>query len=111
MYIASYDLLRLVLARVETWDAVHRELWGAPLVHAARDVAVEAMLALTFPKGRQDALIRVDEAIVRTRLGLRLAADRGLVSPGWHRLAQGQLATIGRMVGGWRKHARDPPEP
>ncbi|HMV68940.1 MAG TPA: four helix bundle protein [Myxococcota bacterium] len=112
IYKVSYDLSRLILERVETLEPVPLALWGAPLAAHARDLLEHITLALTFPKGRYEHLTASDYAVARLRVALRLAADRGLISPGWHRLVHGQLATIGRMIGGWRRQeARAPPDP
>ena len=65
------------------------------------------------PEVRAAQLQAADEAVVRLRERLRLAGALGLLSPGALRQLTGQLSTIGRMIGGWRRrlgpHARAPP--
>ena len=62
-----------------------------------------ASLALTFPRSRGQHLVTADQAVVRVRVLLRLAAAQGALTARQLRYASGNLADIGRMIGGWRK--------
>ena len=111
LYVASYDLCRLVLEPVAALPDRDFALCGAPAADAARRLVVALAHALTFTERRGERIAAADAAVVELRIALRLLSDRGLASPGWHRLATGQLASIGRMIGGWRRFdTRDPPE-
>ncbi len=69
---------------------------------------LEALVEARFLRGprRVAALERVDLALVKLRLLLRLAYERRhLDGRGFEHLA-GRLDEAGRMVGGWLAHAR-----
>ncbi len=103
LYIEAHDLASMVHERVERWRPTAAAALADGLCRASQDLLVAVSLALTFPLRRSEHLRVADEAVVRTRVLLRLALDGGLISPGWNRQAAGRLLGIGRMIGGWRK--------
>lgn len=110
--IHTQDVALEVSARASTWTATDA-LLADRCLGAALDLLEAVSLALSFPETRSAHQTAADAAIVRLRVTLRVARDRGLSSAGWHRMITGRLAVIGRMLGGWRKRrsalARGPP--
>jgi hypothetical protein len=108
VYVRGHDLACWLLREVEGWDPVPRTLLGEPLVAEARRLVLSTCVALTFMEVRAEQAWEADQAVVRLRELLRLAAAHGSLAPSSHRYAQGELLEIGRMVGGWRKRWRLP---
>lgn len=106
LYVEAHDLARWLLERLEGWHTERGSTLLRPLSDTTCDLVTSVSLALTFPQGRRDYLLRADESVVRLRMLLRLACDLALLSPGGLRHAQGQLRTIGRMLGGWQRQLR-----
>ncbi len=111
LYVQAHDLAIWLSERTVSWPAAHGDLATA-VREGACELTCRAALALTFPDRRARHLRRADETIVRLREHLRIAAGLHLLSRRRLRYAAGELAEIGRMIGGWRKRvARHlPPE-
>lgn len=103
LYTEAFDLSRWVMERTGSWP--HEPL-ARLATRSACNLVTAVSLALTFPQGREQHLERADVGIVELRTLLRLAQSLALVSRGGLRFATARLATIGRMVGGWRKRMR-----
>ena len=101
LYVRAHDLAR----------DLHRQLGhgadlgglGASLCADARRLLHCVSLALAFPNRRPVHQEEADEAILRLRTSLRLAADLDVLRAGGARQAQADLLDMGRMLGGWRK--------
>lgn len=102
LYVRAHDLAVWVARTTAAWPPSARDLAVAARA-AARELAVAAALALTFPADRPAHLRRADEGIVRLRELLRVAVDLDVLKREGLRHAAAELADIGRMVGGWRK--------
>ena len=71
----------------------------------ALDVYEQLAVARYAPARRRDALDRVSADVDVLRLLLRLARDLRCLSVGQADTAFEHLDEVGRMVGGWRRHA------
>lgn len=114
VYVVAHDLATWIVLRTETWpNTVGRQLAERAIAEAL-DLVQALAIALTFPDARCTSQQVADQAIVRLRETLRLAAAAGLLSRRQLRHATARLAEVGRMLGGWRKRtarARSPPPP
>ena len=106
LQVRLFDLLAWLLPKAEAFPRPHRLTVTRRLMDAALD-AQESVFEAQGRRGaeRLAALKTADIALNRLRLYLRLAHH-------WHWLNDGQyahvsemVAEIGRMLGGWLKHA------
>lgn len=108
LYVEAHALATEVAARSVAWTVAGHGALAGIAVEVSQELLGSVGCALTFPAERAADLDRIDRALVRLRLLLRVASDLGLVTAG----AARQLAThdlaIGRMVGGWRKRLSPP---
>jgi hypothetical protein len=80
------------------------------LLDAAFDLR-ERLEEANLRKGpaRRERLERADEALVRMKVYLRLAAQLGWLAPAQHQHIAGMYAEIGRLLGGWQKATGENP--
>jgi hypothetical protein len=105
----AYDLWLWLDARVVDFPAHARHSMGRRTLDAAIDL-LEALLAATYAPARSAeaarALADANRRLALLRLLLRGARERRYVSVAQHEHAAERLAELGRMVGGWARHAR-----
>jgi hypothetical protein len=101
LYVRAHDLAAAVAAHPGDGTTV-----GRLACEAAAELLVAVSLALTFPGERAADLRTADRAVVRVRVLLRVAAERGLLTPGALRARTDALAELGRMLGGWQRTQR-----
>ena len=106
LQVRLFDLLAWLLPRTESFPRSHRHTVTQRLVDAALDVQ-EAVSEAQVMRGQErlSALQRADIALQRLRLYLRLAHHWQWLSDGQYEYVSGQVAEIGRMLGGWLKRA------
>lgn len=75
-----------------------------------RAVLGEVSLALAFVAGRAEHVDGAERALARLKVLVRLASDVGVIDLAARERLGEQVATIGRMIGGWRRHAHRPPD-
>jgi len=96
-------------ARVQDFPAASRHLLGARLVDCAIEL-LDALLAAAYaPRGSPELLEATARAAQRTALLrhlLRGARERRYLAASHHDYAIEKLAELGRMIGGWRRHAQ-----
>lgn len=106
LYVQAHDLAAWLLAHVERWPAGSHADLRRRIAGTALELVEAVSLALTFPPARAAESERADCCVARLRVLLRLAAGLGLADARQVRFASGELDSIGRMVGGWRRAAR-----
>jgi len=68
----------------------------------------EALVDARYDRGRRAALRRINHDLEKLRLLLRLAhTQRALAGRSFHHACE-EIDTVGRMVGGWLRHAEGP---
>lgn len=95
-----------ILDRTQKFPKAVRFTFSTRIDGAALDV-LEGIVEARYSHGprKTEALRRIDLALARLRVLLRLSHDRQYVdSGGYEHVARG-LDEAGRMVGGWRKEA------
>jgi hypothetical protein len=98
IFTAAYALARWTLSVLDTQS-------GTLAARVCRDaLAVLETLALALKDPDPDLqLEEADETLVRLRLGLRLAADIGLIEERQMLHGLGLADDVGRQLGGWRR--------
>ena len=109
-----YGLWLWLDARVIDFPVSARHGVGAIIVQtvvAALDALVEASYAPSGGVDRVAALRRANHRVALLRLLVRGARERHYLSIPQYEHAAEQLATLGRMIAGWLRHASpEPPE-
>lgn len=102
-----FDLLTWLLPKVEHFPRVYRYSVVQRLMDAALDCQ-EAVFAAQSSRDarRQTALQDADAALNRLRLYLRLAHHWHWLTDGQYAHVSGQVAEIGKLLGGWIKQSR-----
>ena len=98
----SYDLLKWVSERVARFPRPHRHTLGERLLaglHELFDVLLEAK----YTRIRGSLLDLANQLLEQLRFRIRLSFDLRCLRATSYGFAAGELESIGRMVGGWRK--------
>jgi len=106
IFTRTFDFLKWLLPISNHFPRVHRHTFTRRLLDAAFDLR-ELLETANHRQGR-DRLVQLcaaDEALDRVRLYLRLAEKWSWLSAGQYRHVASMVAEIGRLLGGWRKHA------
>jgi hypothetical protein len=105
----AYDLWLWLDARVADFPTHARHALGRRALDAAVDV-MDALLGAAYAPARSDeatrSLAEANRRLALLRLLLRGAQERRYLSLGQHEHAAEKMAEIGKMVGGWLKHAK-----
>jgi hypothetical protein len=102
----SFDLLAWLLPKSERFPRVYRHTVTQRLMDAALDFE-EALHDARSQGGstRRRHLRAADAALDKLRLYLRLAHHWRWLSAGQYEHVSGQVAELGRLLGGWMKSA------
>jgi hypothetical protein len=104
IFTRSFDLLAWLLPATNHFPRAHRHDLTRRLLDAAFDLR-ERLEEANIRKGsaRRERLERADEALVRLKVYVRLAAQLGWMTASQHHHVAGLYAEIGRLLGGWQK--------
>ena len=104
IFTRTYDLLAWLLPATNHFPRAHRHDFTRRLLDAAFDLR-ERLEEANLRKGaaRRERLDRADEALVRLKVYVRLAAQLGWLNPNQYQHVAGMYAEVGRLLGGWQK--------
>jgi hypothetical protein len=104
IFTRTFDLLAWLLPMTNHFPRVFRHTFTQRLLDAAFDLR-ERLEEANLRKGREryERLQRADEALVRLRLYLRLAARMEWLTTGQYQHVSAMLVEIGKLLGGWQK--------
>ncbi len=115
LFIRAYDLHSWLLDRLDvtldrTGDSVRettgfQQLARTVLRHSSKLLNAICLAVARFDSGLQ--LVEADEQATLLRIHLRLASDKKLLDDGQLIYVSGELADIGRQIGGWRRHLEE----
>jgi hypothetical protein len=104
IFTRTFDLLAWLLPATNHFPRAHRHDFTRRLLDAAFDLRERLEEAnLRHGKARRERLERADEALVRLKVYVRLAAQLGWLQPGQYEHVAGLYAEVGRLLGGWQK--------
>ncbi len=106
----AYDICRWLIPVVARLPREHRFTFGDRLESTALDLVL-ALVEAGHVRAKDRPLYRASRLLDQLRILLRLACDIELISTKRHRFASEQMHELGRMIGGWMKHARVAPVP
>jgi hypothetical protein len=108
IFTRSYDLLTWLLPATNSFPRAHRHTFTQRMLEAAFDLR-EALEVANLRKGaaRSERLRVADEALVRLRLYVRLAAHWRWFTDGQYAHVAQMLAEVGRLLGGWQKQTSE----
>ena len=102
-----FDMLDWLLPKSEKFPRAYRFTLTQRMMDAALDVQDRLFEAQSHAGPRRQGLLRdADAALNRLRLYLRLAHRWRWLSDGQYRHISGQIAEIGRLLGGWIRQSR-----
>ena len=106
IFTRTFDLLAWLLPKSEGFPKVYRATVTQRLMNAALDFQ-EALLDANSHSGRarMNHLRAADAHLDKLRLYLRLVHHWGWLNDGQYRHVSVMVAEIGRLLGGWMKHA------
>jgi len=105
----TFDFVTWLLAATNHFPRSQRFIVTGRLLDAALDFQ-ELLVDANTCRGtaRLSKLDLADAELDKVRLYLRMAARWGWLSPGQYRHAAGQVAEVGKLLGGWKKITRQP---
>lgn len=104
IFTKTYDFLHWLLPATNHFPRSHRYSFTQRLVNTALDLS-DHLETANARRGtaRQEQLQLADEALIKLRLYLRLAARWGWLDAGQYRHVAEMMNEIGRLLGGWQK--------
>ena len=110
LFVRAYDLHSWLLdrldsprdARPETAHGLGGEVALSVLRHSRELLNAVSLVVARFDL--EARLVEADEHATLLRVHLRLASEKKLLSDRQLLYANGELADIGRQIGGWRRH-------
>jgi four helix bundle protein len=107
IFVRTFDFLSWLLPMTNHFPRAHRHTFTRRLLDSAFDLR-ERLEEANMRKGpaRIERLYLADEALLRTRSYLRLAARWGWLSDGQYRHVAQMVVEIGRLLGGWQRVSR-----
>ena len=103
---AMYQLVRRLIPTVDRFPRRQKFLLGDRIQTTALE-GLERLVEATFTRNRGRLLDRVNVALDKLRLLLRLAKELGYLDLRRYEHAARRLDEVGRLVGGWRRAHRD----
>lgn len=103
IYVAAYDLARLVLERTVQFPRNQRFVLARRMEEAALDLLDAITVALYHPRLRADRLLAADAALTRLRVSTRLARDLQVLAVKAALELGRRMAEVGQQLGGWQK--------
>lgn len=104
IFVRTFDFLSWLLPVTNNFPRAHRHTFTHRLLSAAFDLS-EHLQEANQRRGtaRRERLALADEALVKVRYYLRLAARWHWLSAGQYEHVAAMVAEIGRLLGGWQK--------
>ncbi len=104
IFTRTFDFLSWLLPATNNFPRAHRHTFTRRLLDVAFDLS-EHLQEANQRRGaaRRERLERADEALVKVRYYLRLAAQWHWLSAGQYQHVAAMVAEIGRLLGGWQK--------
>jgi hypothetical protein len=107
IFVRTYDLLRWLLPRTETFPKAQRFVVTQRLQGALLDFQEALFLANARPgRVRVEQLELADAHLNKLRLYLRLVHEWGWFSSGQYHHVSELVAEVGRLLGGWMRQSR-----
>jgi len=102
IFTRTFDFLTWLLPITNHFPKAHRHTFTHRMLNAAFDLR-ERLEEANMRKGtaRLERLQKADEALVKVRLYVRLAAKWKWLSFGQYRHVAEMMSEIGRLLGGW----------
>ncbi|MFP6743212.1 MAG: diversity-generating retroelement protein Avd [Alphaproteobacteria bacterium] len=100
----TYQFVLWLIPTVEKFPRSQKFLLGDRIQSTEIDV-LEGVIEATYTRDRDRLLIRANLGIEKLRFLFRIAMDLKHLDPRRYEHAARSLDEIGRLVGGWRKHA------
>jgi hypothetical protein len=100
----TYDLVLWTSRHVAQFSRAHRHTLGVRLENQLYQI-LEMLLRAKFTRDRTDMLRGVNLELEILRFQFRLAKDLRCMSLDSYGFASRSLVEIGKMVGGWLRHA------
>jgi hypothetical protein len=97
-----YDFLKWLIEKTDKFPRKARFTLVTRIDDLALDI-VEGIVEARYSTDKAEALRRVDLAMERLRVLLRLSHDLGYLDHRGHEHAARQMTEAGKMVGGWRR--------
>lgn len=105
VFILLTDFLKWLLARTEGFPKSARFTFSDRINNLGLDL-LEHLIDARFDKNRQVALRAANLKLEKLRLLLRISFEQRFLSINQLEFSAGKINEIGRMVGGWEKHAK-----
>ena len=104
IFTRTYDFLTWLLPLTEDFPKSQRFVVTSRLQKAALDFQ-EFIIEANAKRGkdRTEKLSEADAELLKIRLYLRLCEKWNWIKPGQYHHAAGQVAELGRLLGGWMK--------
>ena len=104
IFTKTYDFLTWLLPATHHFPRSHRHTFTERLLSAAFDLR-ERLEEANARKGqaRMEQLQKADEALMKVRLYVRLAAKWDWFSKSQYQHVAAMIVEIGKLLGGWRK--------
>jgi hypothetical protein len=110
-----YDLVLWTLNHTARFPRHHRYSLGQRIEGTLQDL-LDVLIEARYAHGKAALLDRANVLLERFRFQMRLAKDLKVLALNSFEFQAKSVDEIGRMIGGWRKHAagqavKEPPEP
>ena len=110
-----YDLVLWTMNHTARFPRHHRYSLGQRIEGTLQDL-LELLIEARYAREKADLLDRANLLLERFRFQMRLAKDLKVLALNSFEFQAKSVDEIGRMIGGWRKHAagqavKEPPEP
>ncbi len=104
-----HDLLLYAVPVLAKFPRDHKFTLGDRVLNRLLDVQQECLRAY-YGKEKMGPLTEANLVLEMARHHVRLAHDLKLVSSGQYEVFARKMEDVGRMIGGWMKKSRRPPE-
>jgi len=110
-----YDLILWTMNHTARFPRHHRHSLGMRIEDTLLDL-LEVLIEARYQRQNASTLDRANVLLERFRFQMRLAKDLKVLALNSFEFQAKSVDEIGRMIGGWRKHAagqavKEPPEP
>jgi hypothetical protein len=105
-----YDLVLWTMNHTARFPRHHRYSLGQRIEGTLQDL-LELLIEARYAREKADLLDRANLLLERFRFQMRLAKDLKALALNSFEFQAKSVEEIGRMIGGWRKHAAGKPSP
>ena len=107
----SYDLILWTVNHTARFPRLHRYSLGQRIENTLQDL-LDVLIEARYVREKRVLLDRANVLLERFRFQMRLAKDLKVLAVNSFEFQAKAVEEIGRMIGGWRKHAaKGPLEP